>query len=102
MFEIKWERGLSVPKPLDRIFEVYCHVNATNVELLSTHCKKKDWSYAEPEVYEQQLKTVIQTRSISISDYEKITLEEFNSSDELYSWLTELWDLTIGKPLKKT
>ena len=90
---------MSVPTPLDRIFEVYCHVNATNIELLAMHCKTKDWSYSEPKVYEEQLRKVIQNRSISISDYEKITLEEFDSLNELYSWLTELWELTIGKPL---
>ncbi len=90
---------MPIPKPLDRILEAYCHVNATNIELLSVHCKKEDWSYSKPKEFEDQLRQVILERSISRSEYDLITSEEFDTDDQLYEWLTEVWDKTIANPL---
>ncbi|MCL1038701.1 hypothetical protein L2750_16350 [Shewanella submarina] len=90
---------MPVSKPLDRVLEVYCHVNAINIELLAEHCKKEDWSYASPMEYKDQLRDAISKHSISVAEYDRITQEEFDSEEELYAWLTEVWDKTIGEPL---
>lgn len=89
---------MSVPSPLDKILEAYCHVNATNLEMLAEHCKRSDWSYCQPEQYKQQLKFVIENRTISISEYDAITQEEFDSIEDLYAWLVEVWQYTVGEP----
>ncbi|MGF1767077.1 hypothetical protein L4D06_06790 [Enterovibrio makurazakiensis] len=93
------ESKMPISKPLDRIFEVYCHVNATNIELLSDHCKQENWSYATPSEYKDQLWRAISERTISISEYDRITREEFDTEEGLYAWLTEVWNKTIGEPL---
>ncbi len=90
---------MPVPEPLKKILESYCHVNATNIELLAEHCKKTDWSYSEPELFKNQLKEVILNRSISVREYDEMTKEEFDSEDELYEWLLEVWNLVVGEPL---
>ena len=90
---------MPIPQPLKRIFEVYCHVNATNVETLAEHCKLSNWSYSKPEIFENQLRSVIKNKSITIAEYENITKQEFDSEEEFYDWLIELWHATIVKPL---
>lgn len=91
---------MPIPEPLNKILEAYCHVNSTNVELLAEHCKRKDWSYSKPELFKEQLRSVIINRSISVAEYDEVTKEEFDTAEELYEWLTELWDRAIGEPLK--
>lgn len=90
---------MSIPMPLKNIFEAYCHVNATNIEMLAEHCKREDWSYSKPQVFKDQLREAIVSKSITIPEYDDVTKEEFDSIEELYDWLTEVWDQTIGEPL---
>lgn len=90
---------MPIPKPLDKIFEVYCHANALNIPLLADHCKRSSWSYAKPDLFEKQLRELIISKSATISEYEELTNVEFETTDELYSWLNEIWAETVGKPL---
>ncbi len=90
---------MSIPEPLARIFEVYCHVHATNLGQLADDCKRKDWSYSSPELFERQLRDVLLNRTITISEYDEITCEEFDTLDDLYDWLKTVWDDTIKSPL---
>lgn len=90
---------MTIPEPLHKILEAYCHVNATNIELLAEHCKRTNWSYSTPGLFKAQLKSAIQNRSITVSEYDEVTKEEFDSEEELYDWLVEVWDQVIGEPL---
>lgn len=90
---------MPVSEPLKRILEVYCHVNATNIELLAEHYRKGDWSYCKPELFKEQLRLAIKNRSISIIEYDEITKEEFDSIDELYEWLGEVWCQVVAEPI---
>ena len=91
---------MPVQESLRKILESYCHVNATNIELLAEHYKRDDWSYSKPELFKEQLRSAIQNRSISIMEYDEITKEEFDSIDELYDWLVEVWDQVVGESLE--
>jgi hypothetical protein len=90
---------MPVSDTLIKILEAYCHVNATNIVLLAEHYKKEDWSYCRPEKFREDLRTVIKTRSISIAEYEEITNEEFDSLNELYQWLTDIWGQVVDEEL---
>lgn len=90
---------MPIPEPLHKILESYCHVNATNVELLAIHCKRDDWSYCTPDLFKDQLWSVIQRRSCTVAEYNEVTKEEFDSEEELYDWLVEVWNQTVGEPL---
>jgi len=74
-------------------------VNATNVEALAEHYKNENWSYGKPDIFKEQLRLVIRQRSISIKEYDEITCEEFDSLDELYNWLKEVWKHVVGESL---
>ena len=87
---------MSVQEPLRNILEAYCHVNAINIELLAKHYRSEDWSYSQPDLFREQLRSAIENRSISIQEYDEITKEEFDSVDELYDWLIEVWNRVIG------
>ncbi|WNJ95655.1 hypothetical protein RND59_00595 [Vibrio ruber] len=90
---------MPIPEPLKKIFESYCHVNATNIELLVEHYKCDNWSYSKPNLFKEQLRAAIENHSISIAEYDEITKEEFDSSEELYEWLIEIWNRVIGEPI---
>ncbi|MDC7240886.1 MAG: hypothetical protein PQJ50_11045 [Spirochaetales bacterium] len=90
---------MNISNKLIRIFEAYCHVNASGIELLAEHCKKDNWSYAAPSEYEDLLRDAIKNRRITLKEYDEITKEEFDSEEELYIWLNEIWEKTVGKPL---
>ncbi len=47
----------------------------------------------------EQLRSAIENHSISIVEYDEVTKEEFDSTEELYEWLIEVWNQTIGGPL---
>lgn len=91
---------MPVPEPLNKVLEAYCHVNATNIELLAEHYKLDDWSYSKPELFKEQLRSAIKSRSISIMEYDEITKEEFDSMDELYEWLIEVWNQVVDSPIE--
>jgi hypothetical protein len=92
---------MPLPEPLNRIFEVYCESNVLAIKPLAEHYKRPDWSYSKPELFKEQLRTVILNRSISIVEYEELTHAEFDSLDELYEWLTYIWEQVVNEPLKR-
>ena len=90
---------MPIPEPLGKVLEAYCHVNATNIDMLSEHYSNPDWSYCKPEIFRAQLLSVIRERSILRNEYESLTCEDFDSDDELYEWLVEIWETATGEKL---
>jgi hypothetical protein len=88
----------NVPDPLAKIFRVYLQVNAiTNdwpaamrIELGFPHPGERE------RLFRSQLADAILRGTVSREDYEQLTGEDFDTDEQLKTWLVEVWREIYG------
>lgn len=80
-----------IPDPLQTILRRYCQVESYDPAVLRHDLRNgKGFPYDEALV-KQQLRQAIDRRSITPEDYAALTSEDFDSQEELQTWLENLW-----------
>lgn len=82
-----------VDEPLKKILCTYCDANAMEmVDLLPEKIKNYD-----VDLVRNQLRGAILGETLSIEEYESLTNDYYESSEELKNWLKELWGIMFGE-----
>lgn len=85
----------NIAEPLKSILNDYCHVEwAEEMSELPNDLEKEDWAY-DAQLFKSQLKSALTQSNFSLSDYEKVTGEDFDSEDELQERLKEIWNVAF-------
>ena len=80
-----------IPDPLADLLKSYCNVNAVSISDL-THDLRTSINPEIAKEFRQQLADAIRKKTISPDQYESLTGEDFDTQEELNSWLQELWN----------
>jgi hypothetical protein len=80
-----------IPDPLADLLKSYCNVNAVSISDL-THDLRTSINPEIAKQFRQQLADAISKKNISPEQYESLTGEDFDTQEELNSWLQELWN----------
>lgn len=77
--------------PLRIVLKIYCHVESYEPSILRRAVGiGTNYPYDLIKV-RAQLREAIDLNLISLTDYEKLTDEEFDSIEDLHEWLEELY-----------
>lgn len=80
-----------INEPLKTILRKYCQVECYDPKLLRDAIKTGRGFPYDVELFKAQLREAIDLKLISPAEYEELTDEDFDSQEELQSWLEELW-----------
>jgi hypothetical protein len=80
-----------IQDPLADLLKSYCNVNAVSIRDL-THDLRTSINPEIAKKFRQQLADAISKKTISPEQYESLTGEDFDTQEELNSWLQELWN----------
>lgn len=78
------------PEPLSHVLRTYWNVNALSDDWFEG--AKRMLSHTQQEtLFKQQLADAILHKSVSPSEYERLTREDFDTSEDLEERLREIW-----------
>lgn len=80
-----------IPDPLADLLKSYCNVNAVSIDDL-THDLRTSINPEIAKKFREQLANAILNKTISPEQYESLTGEDFDTQEDLDSWLQELWN----------
>lgn len=80
-----------IKEPLRTVLKKYCHVECYDSQLLRNAIISGQGFPYDANLFREQLREVIDTRSITTKQYEQLTEEDFDSQNDLMEWLEELW-----------
>jgi hypothetical protein len=79
-------------EPLTKIFSLYLNVNAFDSKQLSEDLRENRIPKDEAILFQRQLAKAILEKTLTPECYKDITGDnEYNSSEELETWLRDLW-----------
>jgi hypothetical protein len=83
---------MNTKNPLKKLLNLYCNVNAFDIQQLSDDIKKERLSKNEADIFKLQLAEAILQNTLTPENYKKITGDnEYNTQCELENWLREIW-----------
>jgi hypothetical protein len=80
----------NIPDPLADLLKSYCNVNAASISDLK-HDLRTTINPEIAKIFRKQLADAISINTISPEQYELLTGEDFDTQEELNTWLQELW-----------
>ena len=80
----------TLPNALVHYLKTYCNVNAPLIDDLRKIIRKEK-SPERSKEFRFQLADAIVLQNISLSQYENLTDEDFDTQEDLTNWLRELW-----------
>lgn len=79
-----------VPDPLGHFLKTYCNVDDCSLSELSEYVRKTATS-ERTLLFRAQLAEAIAKNTITPGQYEALTHEDFDTMEELNTWLCEIW-----------
>ncbi len=87
-----------VPNVLAEFLNLYCDVNAMDmVYVLRDNLAQKKIPEEKANLFRQQLAEAINYQTVTPKQYKELTGDnEYNTTEELETWLKELWQELFG------
>jgi hypothetical protein len=83
---------MNTKNPLEKLLNLYCNVNAFDIQQLSDDIKEERLSKNEADIFKIQLAEAILKNTLTPENYKKIMGDnEYNTQCELENWLREIW-----------
>ena len=88
--------GPTVPQPMRDILRRYCNVEAPEALSSLKRMLARSESAQRAALFRDQLEQTIREARITPEEYEALTGEDFDSQQELLTWLRQLWEQLYG------
>ncbi|WP_312319861.1 hypothetical protein [Stenotrophomonas sp.] len=79
----------SLPEPLKRTFEDFCHVEVYDPPTLRDLIKAGRMLF-DVELLERQMDALLESRDLPVEEVNRVTSNEFETVDEVVEWLTKI------------
>ena len=80
-----------------RLISLHCDANAYDLDGFRDHLKIEKWKQSNP-TFLADFKKIIDDRLMTIKEYEDLTNEDFDTEDELYEHLQEVFECISHDP----
>ncbi|CAM3637402.1 MULTISPECIES: hypothetical protein [Pseudoalteromonas] len=80
-----------IKEPLRSILRDYCHVEVYDSNILRMDIGHGESYPYDSDLVKAQLREAIDLNLISLTEYEELTDEDFDSIEDLHEWLEELY-----------
>ncbi|RXE86805.1 hypothetical protein [Pseudoalteromonas sp. A757] len=80
-----------IAEPLRSILRDYCHVEAYDPDILRVDIGRGESYPYDGDLVKSQLREAIDLNLISLTEYEELTDEDFDSVEDLHKWLEEIY-----------
>lgn len=78
------------------MIHLYCHANDYDLDAFREQLRREKWGQLNP-TFLADFKKVIDERLMTVGEYEDLTNEDFDTEDELYVHLQEVFDHISGE-----
>lgn len=79
----------SLPEPLKRTLDDFCHVEVYNPPMLRD-CIKAGRIRFDVELLERQMDALLESRDLPVEEINRVTSNEFETVDEAVEWLIKI------------